>query len=218
MGEYGFLVVALIAAIAIVRYFLTTTNDQEVEKSLEERRKTELKDLIENREERLDKSEFDEATFWNLIDQIRERSGDNYFNGLGLFKDFFSKYDQEDLIKLDNLIARLFRENISHEIHAASTIIFKSSEFPLAFVLMNIFMLRGQVFFKQACQNPELIIGKSIEDADKRLFHDVIAELYTAKTRKLIPIPQEEEYEIKGTPWKEKELPSRFNKLWMEFA
>ncbi len=186
----------------------------------EKKRRAELKEIIEQREERLNFEEFDEERFWAILENLRSRGGDSYKNNLGLFRDVITKYSPEDLIKLDNLMTRLFLKGFSYDVHAAAAIIFNSSESRFILLLLNVFMWKGEVFFKQAVLNPNLIIGKRIVDVEERIIPDIIADVYFRKTRKLIPLAPEDNtaQEMLGEPWNEKELPSRYSELWMEFA
>ncbi len=80
-------------------------------------------------------------------------------------------------------------------------------------------MTRGEVFFNQAILDPKLIIGKTVEDIEPKLIGDMIDELYYLKAKKLIPLyPDTEELTLKGEPWKERDLPTRYSELWNQFA
>jgi len=215
--------IALILFGGLVAYYQRKDREEQMEYFQEHQeieRKNKLKDLIENRETRTSTAEFNENEFWELIDRIRDRSGDNYANHLGLFKDFLDKYTPEQLIELDTLANRLFTEYINTDLRGAATIIFKNSELSFTYLLMGIFLSRGEVFFKQACGNPDLIIGKQIDQIDGRIITDIIADIYLIKSGKLMPYMPEsdEEIKIEGEPWTERDLPSRFSKLWEAYA
>ncbi len=218
--EVVYLIYFVVIALSLYRYFKWQRENEEIDIRHEENRKKQLKELIEQREERSVTEEYDEKEFWSLIDKIRYRSKESYKNHLGLLKDYLSKFSSNDLIKLDNLVNRLCRNAVNQDLYAASTIIFKTSELSAVFLLMSIFMTRGEVFFKQASLKPDFIIGKNITDVEDQIISDVIAEVYFTKTNKLIPLPapEDDELELPGEKWAEKDLPSRFQKLWMEFA
>jgi hypothetical protein len=80
-------------------------------------------------------------------------------------------------------------------------------------------MSKGRVFYKNACINPNLIIGKELNEINNVNLFDTISEIYRRKTDFLIPLPiQDEEFEIKGEKWSERELPSKYSELWNSFA
>jgi hypothetical protein len=197
---------------------LRKDEDQKVEQSQDQRRKDELKDLFENREERTLMEEFDEDSFWLLVDNAATRSGSNYKNFMGVMKDLLSKKSPEDLLKIDNLLYRLITNGISYDLTAASSIIFKDSNY--VEVLLNLFISKGEVFFKNAFNKPELIIGKNFNDVVDTTISSVIGELYYKKTNSFIPTlkESEEQVELKGEPWRDKDLPSRYPELWQAFA
>ena len=154
------------------------------------------------------------------MEEIQSRSKSNFKNSMGVFNDLIKKYSAEDLIRLDNLLSRLFKDNINQDICAASRIIFKSSDLGATLLLMNLLMTRGEVFFNQACYNPNLIIGKEFTDIDGRVFQDIISQVYAAKTLKLIPeviYPDHYVLEIPGQECTDKELPSRYEELWFNY-
>ncbi|MEM9023469.1 MAG: DUF4240 domain-containing protein [Bacteroidota bacterium] len=213
------LVIGLILIFAISFYF-RRKDVQTMEDGFERRRKETLAHLIENRETRTLDYEFDEAEFWTLIERIGKRSKQSYKNSVGLFKDFIGKYDAAELIGLDNLLVRLYKEYVTQDVCAAAAIILSSTEPSTTLLLMNVLISRGEVFFKQACHNPNLIIGKAITDIENITYADMIAEVYFLKADKFIPLVAEAElaFEIPGEPWAEKDLPSRYRELWMAFA
>ncbi len=176
---------------------------------------------IKNRKPRIIITEADEKDFWNMIEKINTRSNNNYFNSLGLFKDYITNYSPKELIELDNLYIRLIRENINQNICAAAAIIFKSNENKEdhTLLLMNILMTNGQVFFNQACNNPNLIIGKEFTDLRNRLYNDVIHELYLNNTKEIIPKFDDEtlNFDIPGEKWDYEDLPIMYNELWRAF-
>tara|TARA_R110001606_G_scaffold291836_1_gene439766 strand:- start:249 stop:905 length:657 start_codon:yes stop_codon:yes gene_type:complete len=214
---YIWLIVVII--ILVVNYYRDKKTDEEFEIQQEFNKKSILAYQIENREVRTDFEEFNEDEFWKLIEKSSESCKGSYKNQLGLLMDYFRKYSKEELIQLDNLVNRLYREFISQDLLAASYIIFKTSEISATYLLMSIFMTRGRVFYKNACLNPNLIIGKKLNEISDYTIPDAISEIYKRKTDMLIPIPEEqEEFEIKGKKWSERELPSKYSELWLAFA
>ncbi len=182
-----------------------------------ERQKDDYTRMVKSQKDREINTSFDEDEFWDILEGVINRSGKSYRNFLGLFKDKVRILSEEELITLDNLLLKLYRENLTHDLYAASTIIFKSEDLINSYLLMNVFMTKGRVFFKQACKSPELVLGKSFEDVDGRLINDVLSELYFAKTKELMPIPVEEEWDIPGEKWKFRDLPDKYPELWAAF-
>lgn len=216
----GGLILGLLVALIIhlVRNHYAQKEHQEFVEDAVEKGRKELAEKIANRKERDDLSEYNEEAFWKMIDDARSRSGENYKHQLGLLSDRFFKLSGEEMIQLDNLVLRLYADRISYELQAATAIIFKTTDVASVYVLMTVFMLRGQVFFNQACLNPNLIIGKEVTDIDGRNVLDLLADVYLRKTTELIPTPEEKEIQFRGEKWTEKELPSKFSELWMHFA
>ncbi|AEV33900.1 hypothetical protein Oweho_2943 [Owenweeksia hongkongensis DSM 17368] len=182
-----------------------------------DRQKDDYTRMVKSQKDREIVARFDEDRFWNIIEEVLERSGSSYRNFLGLFKDKVRTLPEEEIIMLDNLLIKLYRENLTFDLYAASTIIFKSEDLINSYLLMNVFMTKGRVFFKQACKSPELVLGKSFEDVDGRLINDVLSELYFAKTKELMPIPVDEEWDIPGEKWKFRDLPEKYPELWAAF-
>jgi hypothetical protein len=220
MSWFTVLVLSSMVIVRLIQYLLTRSENKKSDDKMDFIRKHEIKMLIEEREERLDRSEMDEVQFWDIMDKIHNRSKTSFKKSTGVFKDIIYKFSPEELIQMDNLLLRLFREYINYDIYAASTIIFKTADLGSTIRLMNLLMTRGEVFFKNACLNPNLIIGKEFKDIDSRDFNDVIANVYFLKTSKLIPeviYSEDEELIIPGEPWTEKSLPSRYEELWFAY-
>lgn len=219
----SWITISFLAALVIskvIHHLITNKENRESDEKMEFNRKLQMKTLIEEREERSDFREFDESEFWKIMDEIQSRSKTSFKNSMGVFNDVIKKYSPEELIQLDNLLFRLFKENVNQDIYACSRIIFKSSDLGVTLLLMNLLMTRGKVFFKQACLNPNLIIGKEFIDIEGIVFQDVISEVYTSKTLKLIPeiISSEESFiNIPGNVCSDKDLPSRYQELWFHF-
>lgn len=217
--EKIFIWVFIVLAVIIINYYRNKKTDVEFELKQKQNRKDILKYQIENREIRTDFEEFDEDEFWNLIDKSSENCRGSYKNQLGLLMDYFRKYESNEIIRLDNLVNRLYRDFINQDLLAASYIIFKTSDISATYLLMSVFMSKGRVFYKNACINPNLIIGKELNEINNITLPDTIAEIYKRKTDFLIPLPiQDEEFEIKGDKWSERELPSKYSELWNSFA
>jgi len=218
--ESTFLVVLLLAGFGLFKFFAQESDNEKLQEDLEHNRKEELAKMFENLKDRTDLTEFDEEQFWQLVERTSNRSKDSYRNHLGVFKDFITEFSPQKLIQLDNLILRLFRDNISYNLTAASAIIFRGGDIFQTFLLMNVMMTKGQVFFKNTSINPDFLIGKQFEDIEGRLYGDVIANVYLMKTQEFIPNYPSDDLELKisGEPWKDNELPTRFRKLWMEFT
>lgn len=216
----GLITIVVLVIVALFRFLNAAGTKSQDEHYLDEIRKENLKRLLETREERTDLEEFDEEEFWKIIDTVQRRAKDGYTFHLGIFRDVLSQKEPAELIKLDNLYHRLMLENLSHDLTAASTLLFKSTSLEFTFVLMNLSIFRGEVFFKNACHNPNLIIGKSFSHIETRTIEDLISDVYTRKTRRLIPTRPEpaEPFEMPGEPWQEKDLPSRYPELWDAFA
>lgn len=220
MSWFTIVVLSSMVIVRLIQYLLTRSENKKSDDKMDLIRKHEIKTLIEEREERLDRSEMDEAQFWDIMDKIHNRSKTSFKKSTGVFKDIIYKFSPEELIQMDNLLLRLFREYINYDIYAASTIIFKTADLGATIRLMNLLMTRGEVFFKNACFNPNLIIGKEFKDIDSRDFNDVIANVYFLKTSKLIPeviYLEDEELIIPGEAWTEKSLPSRYEELWFAY-
>ncbi len=218
MSSIGLIFLLGSIAWGVYKAFIEEKEEEEAAINYEKQRKQELKELVESREERASLEE-NEEKFWELIDKARGRSKNSFKNHLGVFKDYLNKLQPEELIKIDNLITRLLKEGVSYDLSAAAAIIFKSGDIGSTFVLMTLFMTRGEVFFNQAILDPKLIIGKTVEDIEPKLIGDMIDELYYLKAKKLIPLyPDTEELTLKGEPWKERDLPTRYSELWNQFA
>ncbi len=216
----GLITIVVVIVMALIRYYNQASDKSDHDVQIEERRKAELKRLLESRRERVDLEEFDETEFWKIIDNVVERAKDGYQFKLGLFRDTLSQKEPDELIRLDNLYHRLLLENLNYDLTAASTLFFKNSDMQFTILLMNIFMFRGEVFFKNACHNPALLIGKEFNNIEIRTIEDLISDVYTAKTHNLIPTrpPLAEPFKMPGAEWQEKDLPTRYQALWDALA
>lgn len=220
MSWITILLLGSLIGVRLIYNYITKKENEKVDEQQLLNYQQEMKTLIEEREERENFTQFPEPQFWMLMDEVYERSQSSFKNSMGVFKDLIKPLNPNELIQLDNLLMHLFKENLNYDIYAASRIVFKTPDLGATLLLMNLLMTRGEVFFNNACLNPNLIIGKTFKDIDGRVFEDVVAEVYLAKTKKLIPevIPPEDfELKISGKKWTEKELPSRYNELWFSF-
>lgn len=216
----GSLALLFFLGLTIVRH-INSKREQREEIALQEQlRKDELQRLIETRGERGLLERYPEDEFWSLIERATQRAKPGYTFQLGVLRDLLSAKSPDDLLRLDNLYHHLIEEYITHDVTAAAAIIFKDGSIPTASLLMNLFMMQGEVFFKNACQNPSLVVGKRIEHIEGRGIDDLLADLYYRKTNHFIPLFPESNapLEITGEPWKERDLPSRYPELWNAFA
>lgn len=215
--EFPFFLVLMIA-VAVIRFFWQKEMDKKDAVEDYQKQRKEFTEVVEAQKDRENVRIFDEERFWEIIEGVGERSGTHYRNFLGLFKDRISSLSSDELIEMDNLLLKFYRGNLTQELYAAGAIVFKSEDPGSAYLLMNIFIIHGRVFFKQACKSPELMIGKEFSEVDGRLFNNVIAEVYYGKTKELMPIPAEEEWDFPGEKWQFRDLPSRFPELWGAFG
>ena len=215
-----FLVTVFLAIAGIITYLAQKKDDEDFAEYREQKRKDELTELVVKSEDREDLTEYNEDDFWALIERIDKRSQGNQHNSLGVLKDLLFQFSPQKLIQLDNLIVGLYKRHLTFEVTGATWIIFKQKEIILSLLLMNLMMLKGRVFFKNACLNTELLIGKSFQGIEARLFNNVIEEVYFQKTNSFIPSHPDELniLEPKGDPWTLNEVPRRFSNLWKEFA
>ena len=220
--EYTWSFVALIVLFHIGRYYITDyrfiQESKEADELYEKNRKSELKKIFTERENRKDYSEFDEIRFWNLVREVSIKSKGNYKNFIGLFRDEVISLKKEEIIQLDNLIDRLFFERYSYDLLYTSYIILKKGDIEAIELLMSIFVSKGEVFFKNACINTDLCLGKNItNNKEDRVLFDLTNEAYVIKTNKLIPISKKRELELKGDLIEEKEIPKKYSNLWNEY-
>ncbi len=216
----GSLALLAVLAITIVRHIRSKQEQSDAVVYQEELRKRELQKLLESRQERCILEAYPEAEFWDMIQKATDRAKPGYTFQLGVLRDMFSVQTPDDLIRLDNLYQKLITENISYDLTAAAAIIFKNGNIPTAILLMNLFIMQGEIFFKNACLNPNLIIGKRLDHIEGRGLDDLLADLYLRKTGVLIPLIPDPEipFELAGKPWRQSELPSRYAELWQAFA
>jgi len=216
----GSITLLILLALTVVNHIRSKKEQTEVAAYQEEIRKKELKRIIETREERSSTEKFPQARFWEMIKDTTSKAKKGYTFQLGVLRDKLSNLDPEELIELDNLYVSLIKENITHDVSAAAAIIFGDASSETGVLLMNILLMEGEVFFKNACHNPNLIIGKTFAGIEGRTISILIADVYFKKTGMLIPVHPEEEksFEIPGEPWRQKDLPSRYPELWEAFA
>ena len=202
-------------------YFIQTRfkkSDREAEEILKKTRKTELKKIFTEREKRIDNTEFDETRFWSVIDRVRVKNNNSYKKFNGLLRDEISSLKTDEIIQLDNFISRLFSERYSYDLLYASYIIFNRSDIDGINLLMSVLVSKGEVFFKNACINTDLLLGKFItNNEDDRILFDLTIEAYAIKTNKLIPIPTQKELVLKGIEIDENEIPNKYSSLWNEY-
>jgi hypothetical protein len=201
-----------------LRLFPHTTEEVQY---AEEQRKKEVTRVISSQKDRELTECIDEEAFWELIERARKRAKDTYKGRLGVLRDVLSlQLSPEELIRFDNRYNALLEDNLSHDVIAASTIFFGERSLYYAFLLMNVFILEGRIFFNNACTNPNLIIGKNFKEIVPETIDGHVADLYFRKTQELIPIykPYNEEMEIPGKPWEMRDLPRRYPELWEAFA
>lgn len=191
--------------------------DQEFENRQAETFKNFQRQIIENQEEREDFEQFNEDEFWEIVDAVRKKSRDSYKNYNGLLKDQLMKLEPDQLVHLDNLIQNFFIDRYSHDLFAASYILFKRADIEMVNFLMSYLISKGRVFFKQASLDINLLVGKEIKIDDPRSILDVIQEVFVYKTGTLMPYIKMDQIEIKGESWEQKELPSRYSEFWNAF-
>jgi hypothetical protein len=213
----------IIVAGALILYLFRQYRPHKTEEAqyAEQVRKSELARVISTRKDRELLECMEEDKFWELIEKSRGRAKPGYKSRLGVLSLILSnQMNEEDLLRFDNLHMKLIRENINFDLRGASTIIFGNEGIDFTVLLMNIFMFEGEVFFKNASINPNLFIGKQVEEVIGQTIEETVAELYFKKTNNLIPVYKSEEgnREIDGEPWEPKDLPSRYPELWEAFA
>jgi hypothetical protein len=156
--------ITLLAMFAYGMYIRLFPHKTEEAAFMEEQRKKELTRIVTERKDREITDCTDEEKFWELIESTHSRGKKAYLSKLRVLRDKLSnQFSPDDLIRFDNRYQQLIEEYINQDLVAASTIIFGERNVGLAILLMNIFMFEGEIFFKNACQNPNLIIGKEIE-------------------------------------------------------
>jgi len=214
-------VISLLLVFAYQMYLRFNPHKTEEAAYIEEQRKKEVTRIVSSRKDRKLTECLKEEAFWQFIESTRKSAKDTYKSRIGVLRDKLSnKLDPEGLIKFDNRYNAIIEENISQDILAAATIIFGEKNPYLAVLLLNIFMFEGEIFFKNACVNPDLIIGKDIKEFNTETVDGHVADLYFRKTNQLIPIykPEEKEFKIPGEEWLERDLPKRYPILWDAFA
>ena len=212
----------LIVAFHLGRIYLNKTrfekDDKEAEELFKKNQKADLKKLFTEREERIDYTEFEEIKFWSKVEEVRIKCNNNYKNFNGLFRDYIGSLKVEEIIQLDNLVSRLFMERYSYDLLYTSYIVLKKGDLDGMKRLMNVFLSKGEVFFKNVCINTNLSLGKEITyNEDERIMFDLIGEAYAIKANKLIPIPIINDIILKGDPAEEKEIPVKYSELWNEY-
>ena len=217
----GSIALLILLILTVLRHIQAKKQQSEELLYQEEIRKKELTRIVESQEERTTDQKFSEERFWKMIDDTTSRAKKGYTFQLGVLRDKLSNLEKDELIELDNLCSALIEDNINLDLTAATAIIFGDGSAEAAVLLMNLFIIQGEVFFKNACHNPNLIIGKSFGVLDGRTIQDLIADLYFKKSGTLIPLRPdsgEDGFKIPGEPWKQQELPSKYPELWKEFA
>ncbi|WP_405568133.1 hypothetical protein [Polaribacter sp. Asnod6-C07] len=220
MDFYWF--IAVLIVFHLVRYYLFNSNsekdDKEADELLEKNRKEELKKLFTDRELRTNLEEFNESEFWELVEKLKFKSDNNYKNFNGLLRDNIISMSTDKIVQLDNLVERLFIERYSYDILYTSYIILKRGDIDGMMFLMNLFLFKGEVFFKNACINTNLCTGKNFEFfGDDRLIFDLTGEAYAIKENKFIPYTKQKDIVLKGEAIEENEIPRKYSELWNEF-
>lgn len=219
--EYSW-VFLLIVAFHIGRIYFNKikfeNEEKEAEDQFEKNRKAELKKLITEREVRINKTEFDEDKFWIIVEKINQKCNNDYKKFNGLIRDKINSLNANEIVQLDNLINRLFFDRYSYDLLYTSYIILKKVDLDGMMLLMSIFLSKGEVFFKNACINTNLCLGKEINfNKDERIIFDLTAEAYAIKKNKFIPLPKPKDIILKGESTEENEIPIKYSELWNEF-
>ncbi len=218
MSDFTYIIWAIIICSGVYQFVKRQKEDKEADEYYDQRRKSDLKKLLENRKTRENYQLFDKEKFWGLIEDLDQRSSGSYKNQLGLFKDYLIKLTPDQLIELDNLFNQLIRDGINWDVVGASFIILKSSNIETVAILVSWLISKGEVFYNNSILDVNFILKKEIIELTELIHSDIIAEVYYDKTNELLPLTTEEEIKIDGAKWKESELPSRFSNLWNAYA
>jgi hypothetical protein len=213
-----FIIWGVMLSVWITRRFIYNREQKEALATQEDLRKKEFKAVIQNREYRENTKCYDENEFWMLIDDTKKRSKGNYKNQMGLLRDKLSKFSTDELIEIDNLLIALNRKAFTWDLYAASNIIYKDQSIDYLFLLISWIISRGEFIFNNSLVNPNIIINQDMIDMRPMTISDLISELYTIKTQKLIPEPEIPDFILIGDKWDSRELPNRYGELWQKYA
>ncbi|CAM1345136.1 DUF4240 domain-containing protein [Tenacibaculum amylolyticum] len=207
-----------------INFFKEERESKELDEEILERRNKEFEAIKREQKIREDFTEFDEDDFWEVVDELRLKCKGKYANFYGLFKDHLYKLSNSELVRLHNLLIRLYRDQMNYDVLAAVAIIFKGIDDFRITLFLDVLISQGRVVFKHVSLNVELLLKKDIEEfnyPNKKLdlLEEAIQEVYFKRFEKLLPrIENKELIDIKGEVWEEKDLPIRYSKLLNKFV
>jgi len=214
--EYSILgKVILWALVGIGAYLTKRMYDQEYAENKERIRRDDLKKSFENQQTREDHTLFSEDEFWDWVESASDRAKHSYTNFVNIMGEYIGRLSPDEIVHFDNLLIHLHTKYLTHELMAASQIIFKNEG--MWEVLHNAMMMHGPVFFKNAGQNPNLLLNREVTEIDAITLSDYCAKHYLEKTGVLIPAPRQQKLEPSGEPVPNNQLPQKFPGLWEAF-
>ena len=204
---------------SLIRYFFFDRKDElEADEMMKKNYQRHVKKVLNEREKRkVAEKLFDEKDFWRLIEDVKIRSKENFRNHVGLLKDIFSAMEAEDLLKFQgSYLVAILKAN-TYKVAGAFYIISNSVGFYSFDHFKEWLLSKGQVYFNNYIENPELIVNANINSIDSEGIYTALSEVYYHKTGKLLPEAEDYEDELKGDKIEERDIPDMYPNLWRKF-
>ena len=150
----------------------------------------------------------DEDEFWEIIDQSRDGSGDNYLEQVTTLKSILMKREPEEIEKFNNTFVGLMSNSYDNRLWAASYIINGGCSDDCFEYFRQYLVAHGKLKFYETLNDPESCAGwvKSEGEAGWEGLMCAANEAYMEKTGKEIPLTFEIDYVLKGKSFNEDSL------------
>ncbi len=218
LAIYWLILAVVFICLMIYRWWRNTKINEETTEIFENKRKKELKYLIENIEKRKNHKLADEDGFWELISFTKQMSKGNYKNQLGLLRDKFNKMSENEIVEMDNLMSQLYRKGFNWEMLGVSSIIYKDMNPNHLFSLISWIISRGGAFYYDSLANVNFMLKEEYVGYTELRITDVLDEAYYYKTKKFMPESNMDDFQLEGQEWSMNDLPKRFPKIWDKYA
>lgn len=160
-------------------------------------------------------------SFWEIIEQAKEKSGDNWESRPESLKEILLQYSADDIRQFDKDYRTRLNEAYRWDLWGAAYLINGGCSDDGFDYWRDFLISEGKSVYEAALKNPDSLADlDNIEDAELEEFRYAIDEAYEELTGKEIPISDDIEYpdEPTGEEWNEEDLSSMFPGLAAKYG
>lgn len=160
----------------------------------------------------------DDASFWQLIEESRENSGDDPDEQAAELTDLLSDLPPPEILAFDRRLRELLVAAYRWDLWGAAYLIHGGCSDDMFEYFRCWLVAQGKRVYDEALADPESLVGRAEPDVEAESMLYAAADAYQVETGKELP-PYHISYpaEPLGQPWEEDDLPRLFPKLSAAF-